>query len=378
MPLSFRSNPIFYHSTQVYNVTSEYYQEDTFMKVQFIVISILCLLLLPTSNATVPSKYAKQSDDWFRSKEGMNIADNVLTWQTPSGSWPKNKDTASKPFDGNSDDLRGTFDNGATTDELQFVARAFRITNEPRFQQAFLKGLSHILEAQYPTGGFPQYYPLSKNYHRHITFNDNVMVRILELLRDVSESSDYEFLKLEDRTKAKTAITKGINCILHTQIKQDGKLTAWCAQHDEKTFEPAWARSYEPPSISGAESVGVVRFLMSIDEPTPEIISAVEGAVEWFKGAAIQGIRLERFTNAEGQEDKRVVEDPDAAPIWARFYEIDTNRPIFLDRDSVVRYSFSEITQERRTGYAYYGGWAAGLITDEYTRWREKHKLTRE
>lgn len=346
------------------------------MKKQFIVISILFLLLLPSSKATVPSKFSNQSDEWFRSKEGMYIADNVLTWQTPYGSWPKNRDTASKPFDGNNDGLHGTFDNGATTNELRFLARAFRVTNKHRYQQAFLIGLSHILEAQYPTGGFPQYYPLGKNYHRHITFNDDVMVRILELLRDVSESPNYEFLKLEVRTKAKDAVAKGIVCILQTQIKYNGKLTAWCAQHDEKTLEPAWARSYEPPSISGAESVGVVRFLMSIDEPTLEIISAVQGSVEWFKMTAIQGIRLEKFTNEEGMEDKRVVEDPDAGPIWARFYEIGTNRPIFLDRDSVVRYSFSEITQERRTGYAYYGGWAGGLISNEYSRWKENISST--
>lgn len=352
----------------------QYLRKDTFMKKQFIVISILCLLIQSYSNATVPSKYSKQSDEWFRSKEGLNIADNVLTWQTPYGSWPKNKDTASEPYDGDSNDLRGTFDNKATTDELRFVARAFRVTNEPRYRQAFLKGLSHILDAQYPNGGWPQYYPLRKGYYRHITFNDNVMVRILDLLRDVSESSDYVFLKTDVRNKAKDAVSKGINCILRTQIKQDGKLAAWCAQHDEKTLEPAWARSYEPPSISGAESVGVVRFLMSIEEPTPEIITAVDGAVGWFKSTAIQGIRLEGFTNAQGQEDKRVVKDPNADPIWARFYEIGTNRPIFLDRDSVVRFSFSEITQERRTGYAYYGGWAERLITDEYPRWKEKHK----
>ncbi|RKU24607.1 pectate lyase [Candidatus Poribacteria bacterium] len=345
------------------------------MKVQFIVISILCLFLLPSSYATIPSKYAKQSDEWFRSKEGMHIADNVLTWQTPSGSWPKNKDTASKPFDGDSKDLHGTFDNSATINELRFLARAFRLTNVTRYHQAFLKGISHIFEAQYPNGGWPQYYPIGKSYHRHITFNDNAMVRILELLQDVSESSDYDFLKMEERTKAKNAVTKGIDCILRTQIKQDCKLVAWCAQHDEKTLKPTWARPYEPPSISGAESVGVIRFLMSIEEPTQEIIAAIEGAVEWFRSVTIQGIRLEKFTNTDGQEDRRVVKDPNAAPIWARFYEIDTNRPIFLDRDSIVRYSFSEITQERRTGYAYYGGWATRLIKDEYPRWREKHKL---
>ena len=348
------------------------------MNLQLVITCILCLSLLSSSEATVPSRYAKQSTKWFQSEEGRRIADNVLTWQTLHGSWPKNQDTASEPFDGNSDNLRGTFDNGATTNELRFLVSAFRATKEPRYRNAFLKGLSHILEAQYPTGGWPQFYPLSKKYSRHITFNDDVMIRILELLRDVSESSDDGFLKTEDRAKAITAVTEGISCILRAQIKQDGKLTAWCAQHDEKTLEPAWGRSYEPPSISGAESVGVVRFLMSIEEPTPAIITAIEGAVEWFRSAAIYGIRLETFTDAEGQNDRRVTADPDAGPIWARFYEISSNRPIFLDRDSVVRYSFSEIGQERRNGYAYYGSWATKLITDEYSRWREKYKLPKE
>ena len=348
------------------------------MKLQLTTIYILFLLLLSSSDATVPSQYAKQSVEWFQSEEGRRIADNVLTWQTPIGGWPKNRDTASEPFDGKSEDLHATFDNSATTGELRFLARAFRATNEPRYQQAFLKGLSHILEAQYPNGGWPQYYPLSKNYHRHITFNDNAMVRILELLRDVSESPDYRFLKTEGRTKAEAAVIKGIDCILRTQIKQNGKRTAWCAQHDEKTLAPAWARSYEPPSLSGAESVGVVRFLMSLEEPTPEIIAAVEGAVEWFRSVAIHGMRLDKFTNAEGQDDRRIVADPDAGLLWARFYELGSNRPIFLDRDSVVRYAFSEIGQERRTGYAYYGNWAARLLTEEYPRWKEKHKFPKE
>ena len=348
------------------------------MKLQLTVICVLCLLLLSFADATVPSEYAKQSTEWFQSEAGRRIADNVLTWQTQHGSWPKNRDTASEPFDGNVDDLHGTFDNSATIGELRFLARAFRATNVPRYREAFLKGLSHILEAQYRNGGWPQYYPLSKNYHRHITFNDNAMVRILELLRDVSESSDYGFLETAYRTQAKAAVTKGIDCILRTQIKQDGELTAWCAQHDEKTLAPAWARSYEPPSISGAESVGVVRFLMSVEEPTPAIIAAVEGAAEWFRSVAIHGIRLEKFTDAAGKDDRRVVMDPDAGPIWGRFYEIGSNRPIFLDRDSVVRYSFSELGQERRNGYAYYGSWANRLLTDEYPQWREKHKLPKE
>ena len=113
---------------------------------------------------------------------------------------------------------------------------------------------------------------------------------------------------------------------------------------------------------------------MSIEEPTSEIIAAVEGAVVWFESVAICGKRLEVFTDEEGQHDQQIVTDKDSGPMWARFYELETNRPIFLDRDSVVRYSFSELGHERRNGYAYYGGWAAKLLKQEYPRWKEKHK----
>ena len=166
--------------------------------------------------------------------------------------------------------------------------------------------------------------------------------------------------------------------ILKTQIRQDGKLTAWCAQHDQKTLEPAWARSYEPPSLSGAESVGVVRFLMSIEEPTPEIVVAIEGAVAWFRSVAMKGVRLESARRDDGRKDRWLAPDPDASPLWARFYELGTNRPLYLDRDSVFRYDFTEISYERRSGYSYHGTWVAKLLTDEYPRWVEKHDLPNE
>ena len=155
-------------------------------------------------------------------------------------------------------------------------------------------------------------------------------------------------------------------------MKQGGGLTAWCAQHDERTLEPAWARNYEPPTLSGSESVGIVRFLMEIDRPTPEIVAAVDAAVAWLKAVAIEGLRLEEFTGTDGTRDRRVVADPAAPPLWARFYDLGTNRPIFTGRDKVVRSVFSEIEQERRSGYAYYGTWPASLLATDYPRWRAR------
>lgn len=327
---------------------------------------VLCMLALPFAEATVASNYLKQPDKWFKSEEGRRIADNVITWQTPHGSWPKNRDTAEEPYRGDPDKLNGTFDNGATTGELRFLARAFSATDEQRYHDAFLKGFDHILKAQYPTGGWPQYYPPGDGYNRHITFNDNSMVRILQFLKEVSESPEYGFLDEERRDAAETAFDKGIQCILDCQIIVDGKRTAWCAQHDAVDLRPRPARSYELESLSGGESASILKLLMSLENPSNKVKQAIEAGVAWFKSSAVHGIRLER---PEGG-DRVAVNDPDAPPLWARFYEIETNRPFFCDRDGVKKYSYNEIKAERRNGYSWYGDWGEDVIR-QYEDWKE-------
>ena len=68
-----------------------------------------------------------------------------------------------------------------------------------------------------------------------------------------------------------------------------------------------------------------------------------------------------------------VVADPTAPPIWARFYEIGTNRPFFCGRDGVKKYSLAEIEHERRIGYAWYTNAPAYLLDKEYPLWRSKY-----
>ena len=171
-------------------------------------------------------------------------------------------------------------------------------------------------------------------------------------------------------------MAKGVEVILATQVRQDGALTVWCAQHDEATLQPAWARAYEPPSLSGSESVGIVRFLMAIRDPSPAIVAAIEGAVHWFEASTILGIRFDPTTAANGEADAHVVADEQAPPIWARFYELRTNRPIFLSRDSVVHYDIAGIERERRTGYRYYGTWPETLLREDYPAWRHRLGLS--
>ena len=70
--------------------------------------------------------------------------------------------------------------------------------------------------------------------------------------------------------------------------------------------------------------------------------------------------------------DRVVVQDPAAPPLWARFYEIGTDRPVFEGRDQVVRYSVAEIEPERRNGYRWYTDEPSKLLNEDYPAWRKK------
>jgi PelA/Pel-15E family pectate lyase len=313
--------------------------------------------------------YSKKPDEWFRGEEGRRITANLLSQQSEHGSWPKNFDTSQEPYRGDRSKIDGTFDNGATFGELRFLARAFRATGDGRDRDAFLKGLDLTLSAQYPNGGFPQKSPTSKaGYDRHITFNDGTMVNILEFLRDVAGADDFAFVDDTRRAAARRAFDRGIACIVACQIKVNGALTAWCAQHDAGTMEPSKARSYELPSLSGGESAGLLLLLMSLERPNPDVIRAIEAGVRWFDAVKITGIRQDQVNG-----DKVIVPDKNAPPLWARFYEIDTNRPFFCGRDGVKKYDIAEIEAERRKGYAWYGNWGQ-KVADRHARWIKEPK----
>jgi PelA/Pel-15E family pectate lyase len=321
-----------------------------------------------------------QRPEWYASDEARSVADSVIQYQSPQGGWPKSTDLATPPH--SPEDIpspgRGranTIDNGATTTPMRFLALMVQATGKDRYREAFARGIDYLLAAQYPNGGWPQYFPLRKGYYSHITYNDGAMVNVLTVLRDSAAGKPpYAFVDETRRRRAEKAVQKGVECILNCQIVADGKKTAWCAQHDEKTFAPRKARSYELPSISGAESAGIVRFLMSIDNPDPEIIEAVQSAVAWFDRVKLTGIRQtnKRDESLEGGYDKVIIEDRAAPPIWARFYQIRTNRPMFCGRDGEVKYRLAEIEHERRTGYAWYGHWPAELLARDYPAWQKK------
>jgi pectinesterase len=119
--------------------------------------------------------------------------------------------------------------------------------------------------------------------------------------------------------------------------------------------------------------VGLVQLLMELPHPSKEVKEAVDAAVAWFEAVRIRDHRVESFVNAEGKHDRRWVESTKGNDLWARFYELDTNKPFVCDRDGIIKYDLSEIGYERRNGYSWYNDTPLKML-EKYAKWKAKNK----
>jgi len=312
---------------------------------------------------------AAMTGAWFATDEAGRIADVIVSFQTPSGGWSKAVDVTTRPrlpgegF-GSTDSWSwiGTFDNGATTEELRFLGAAARARADGRHAAAFLRGLDYIALAQFPNGCWPQSFPLDGGYHDAATFNDDAAVRVLRLLTAVARG-DYAFVPADARGRAAAGVARGVSCIVASQVKVGGRLTAWGQQHDPLGLAPVKARAFEPASLASRESAGILEILMGLESPDAATVAAVHAAAAWLRATAIGGYAY---------ESGALVPRAGAGPLWARLYEIGTDRPVFGDRDGSVHYELREISEERRLGYAWYVTSPAATLR-RYDTWAAAH-----
>lgn len=339
-------------------------------------------LAVPSDGPPIPSTYSKgvrlgAPATWYASEEARTIADRVVNWQTVVGGWVKTGDYTRnrEPKDDHKDAWSsGTFDNDSTIYELRFLALVLTAAGRDdtaraqAWQDSFMRGLDFVLAAQYPNGGFPQVYPLVGWYHDAITFNDDALEHIVELLRDISgRKAEFAFVPATLATEAGRRAERGIQCILATQLRgPDGELSVWGQQHDPLTLRPCAARNFEPISECSLESGHLLRFLMTLPNPPPEIVASIEGGMKWINKMALHDVA----PNRDDTKGTGLVPRPGAPLLWARFYEIGTGKALFGDRDRTIHYLFGELSNERRKGYGWYGTGPAVAI-EAYKTWRK-------
>lgn len=323
----------------------------------------------------------------YRGDQVREIADNILLLQRSNGGWIENRDPARilGPDDLASlvkerGETRASFDNRNIYSHVAYLLEAHARLTDAKYRDAAVRGLDFILSRQLtPCGGWPHTTPKINAYHDKLTIADEVTSGNLRLLRRIAKGQGaYAAVDAKHRTQATAALKRGEACVLQLQIRQNGVPTGWAGQYDPVTLAPAQGRSFELPSIVSQETVEMLRYLMEIERPSLEVIAAVDAGVAWLARSQIKGMRLEqvklpvpvKYPYHTADYDSRLVADPAAPPLWARFYDLTDNSIVLANRDGKRAQHYDQIDPERRTGYAWYGSWATSLLTREYPRWK--------
>ena len=273
----------------------------------------------------------------------------MITWQLPHGGFYKHdKSVYAAPWNGTAarSDWRGannvelgTIDNDATVTEAMFLADVYRRSTEAKYRDAARKALDFLLTMQAPSGGFPQVYParVGTTYSNYITFNDDAMVRVLAML-DYAKAKKAplggDVFTDDQLARISTAISKGIDFILKSQIAQAGVKTVWCAQHDPTSYEAAGARAHTSCRRRAARNpIGVIAFLMSQPQ-TPEIKAAAQAAIAWYKSDAVKVANTAYVSRPSGNTDDSYnpIQARAGSTMWYRFYDLAQDTGFFSGR----------------------------------------------
>lgn len=227
---------------------------------------------------------------------------------------------------------RASFDDGVTTGALDFFIDWWHHTKDPQDFVAIERVGKFILTSQYAdSGGWPQSYPLPSNYGRYITFNDGNFSQIISSLFKLErESGDVRY---------RNAAVRGGECILKLQGGTGQSI--WAQQYHPETLEPAWARKFEPPGYTPAESSVVCDTLVELFLETGDYryVESLGRALKWYESHKLKNGK------------------------YARLYEPDTGRPVYGRRDKAVKvYDFAEAC----SGYGWQGTWYPHKAKEAY------------
>ncbi|MCM2372294.1 pectate lyase [Aporhodopirellula aestuarii] len=187
-----------------------------------------------------------------------------------------------------------------------------------------------FLRANYPSD-WPREYPGHNEYWYRYTLNDHLARDVMKLLLLAHQAYG-------DDTYHASAI-KLADSLLAAQMPNPQP--AWAQQYNSQ-MQPIWARKFEPPAITTSESFGVIETLMMVYRETgnPKYLATIPRALDY----------LESCELPDGQV--------------ARFYELQTNRPLYFTTDYKLTYDDSDVP----THYGFKLPSQVGKLRKQYER----------
>lgn len=322
--------------------------------------------------------------DSYSPEDYKGIADNIVAWQNPDGGWPKNINILGKlDIEQVRSDLtkvkpnrmNSTLDNRNTYPQIEYLSIAYKQSGDKKYMESARKGMQYIFDLQDPSGGWRGWDVDA------ITYNDEVTTGAMETMFSIINNDPiYDWVDADMRAAAAVSLDRAIDVTLRCQIVKNGEKTVWCQQHNHKTLEPQKARSYEFPSLCPAESGDILMFLMQLENPSDDVKASIRSAIKWIENNKITGIEVVKDNSINSINERTgkkgdviVKENPNSTEVyWARFYDLDTEKPFFARRDGTIVQTLAEVEHERRTGYSWYTA-SLKKVLSEYKKWEKKN-----
>lgn len=270
-------------------------------------------------------------------------ADTIVALQNEDGGFAVLPDNFEMAQTGASlGSLKGasSIENGATTAELKYLAK-YITENKPedsKYQDAFIKGIKFLLSTQLDNGGWTMQPNGESGFNGNIEVGNSAMTEVLTLLSDIAvlNNQNYVFARKAMNVDAiKSAVEKGNDFIVASQISNNNKKAGWASQYD-KAGKVTMGRTYERASVSSYTTKAVVDYLMTIHNPSQAVKDAVESAYNWLKDVKIADKEQEvvKDTSMNNGFDVYFV---DGNGTWASNYVYDeandSYRPLYSDVD---------------------------------------------
>lgn len=205
-----------------------------------------------------------------------------------------------------------TFDDDVTSNAARLILRMYLAKLDPVWKPSLDKAIGFILESQYPSGGWPQRFPLKpgfskeggEDYPSYYTFNDGVIGENVGFLIQC-----YQLLGQE---RLLEPIFKGMNFYIISQDTSGG----WGQQLNMK-LEAAGARTYEPKALLPGTTLQNAMTLLTYYQYTGDkkFLAPVPHAIDWLERVRLTGKQAEggRYTHST-------------------FVELGTNKPVYVHR----------------------------------------------